>query len=522
MWGTGASSTQCEGAAPASDWWGWERAGHAPLSGDGNGFSARFAEDFGLLAGIGLTHHRLSLEWARLEPEQGVVDRGAVEHYRSVLSAARAAGLSPWVCLHHFTLPKWFADSGGFLVERNRTEVWARHVDFVAETFGDLVAGWQPVNETNYYARAAYGGRGWPPGHNDRDEVAHADEAIQLASAEAALGLRGTGKPVSSIFGLSPIVAQDDEPTTSGLAQTLYDAFWAPGLELFRDGVLRVPGRKPVGRADLAGCVRPDRLLLLRRYGCTKGPVGRTSTGCGGLAPRVRHLARWPRSGPRPAPCRAAVHPPAARRVWHRNRRRRRPCRLSGARPLRRAAPRLAGVSQCEGSSIGRPWTTTSGSTATESPSGSSIAIATSGPALGCSNARRSRERRVAAGTLCRPEATRPGECSGSAVPLSHDWNLGPLGSQGRVQPRRRGAQRKSAPLDPGRGLGRTVPGNFPHRPGRQRGRLDVRGRTRAGALSRGRCLASLGVARRMRRPPGGRVPRRGATSAPIPPSTER
>ncbi|MCU1452998.1 MAG: beta-glucosidase/6-phospho-beta-glucosidase/beta-galactosidase [Acidimicrobiales bacterium] len=40
LWGTGASSTQCEGAAPASDWWDWERAGHAPRSGDGNGFAA--------------------------------------------------------------------------------------------------------------------------------------------------------------------------------------------------------------------------------------------------------------------------------------------------------------------------------------------------------------------------------------------------------------------------------------------------------------------------------------------------
>ena len=52
-WGTGASSTQCEGAAPASDWWEWERSGHAPLSGDGNGFGTRYAEDFALLADSG-------------------------------------------------------------------------------------------------------------------------------------------------------------------------------------------------------------------------------------------------------------------------------------------------------------------------------------------------------------------------------------------------------------------------------------------------------------------------------------
>ena len=71
-WGTGASSTQCEGAAPASDWWDWERAGRSPLSGDGNGFWTRYPEDFGLLADLGLTSLRLSMEWARLEPEPGL------------------------------------------------------------------------------------------------------------------------------------------------------------------------------------------------------------------------------------------------------------------------------------------------------------------------------------------------------------------------------------------------------------------------------------------------------------------
>ena len=50
LWGTGASSTQCEGAAPASDWRRWEDAGQAPPSGTGNGFGDRYGEDFTLLA----------------------------------------------------------------------------------------------------------------------------------------------------------------------------------------------------------------------------------------------------------------------------------------------------------------------------------------------------------------------------------------------------------------------------------------------------------------------------------------
>jgi beta-glucosidase len=253
LWGTGASSTQCEGAAATSDWLAWEQNGHAPPSGEGNGFATRYAEDFGILADLGLVHHRLSLEWARLEPEPGVHDPGAVAHYRAVLSAARAAGISPWVCLHHFTLPNWFLAEGGFLVEANRTDLWRCHVEFIAETFGDLVHGWQPVNEINYYARAAYGGRGWPPGHHDRGEVAVVHEAIHLAAAEAAVTLRQTGGPVASIFGLSPTIPHDDDPETHAMARRLFEYYWAPGLGLFRDGVLETPGRPPLERPDLAG-----------------------------------------------------------------------------------------------------------------------------------------------------------------------------------------------------------------------------------------------------------------------------
>jgi beta-glucosidase len=253
MWGTGASSTQCEGAAPASDWLLWEGAGRAPHSGDGNGFATRYAEDFALFAGLGLTNHRLSIEWARIEPEKGVRDDGAIEHYRDILAAARTAGVAPWVSLHHFTLPQWFAEEEGFLVEANRAGAWARHVEFVAETFGHLVAGWQPINETNYYARAAYSAGRWPPGRNDKEQTAFVDEAIHLANAEAAHRLQQTGAPVASIFGLSAIVVQDDDPASERFAEQLSRMYWQPGLGLLRDGVLKVEGREPVERPDLAG-----------------------------------------------------------------------------------------------------------------------------------------------------------------------------------------------------------------------------------------------------------------------------
>lgn len=253
IWGTGASSTQTEGAAPQSDWWDWERAGHAPMSGDGNGFSTRYPDDFRAMAELGLHHHRLSIEWARIEPTEGNRDERAIDHYRNVLISAREAGVTPWICLHHFTLPRWFAAVGGFLHESNRTTHWRRHVDFVAETFGDLAGGWKPVNEVNYYAGIGYLGRGWPPGHKDYAEFCAVSENIHLASSEAAVLLRGTGLPVSSVFGLSEIVRMDDAEASVTLEGFLRSIFWNAGLGLFRDGILQIPSRPVLERPDLVG-----------------------------------------------------------------------------------------------------------------------------------------------------------------------------------------------------------------------------------------------------------------------------
>lgn len=252
IWGTGASATQTEGASPASDYLAWERAGKVPPSGEGSGFATRYAEDFALYASLGLTHHRLGIDWARIEPERGRRDPEAVAYYRDVLQAAHDTGVHPWVCLLHFTLPAWFADAGDFVVEENLGP-WRDHVAFVADTFGDLVDGWQPVNEMNIYPVLKFRGLGFPPGANDPDAASACAEHLLIGSAEAAVRLKETGAPVASIFSLFPAIAQDDSPASAERVAQETERMWEPGLGLFADGVLRVPGRPPVERPDLAG-----------------------------------------------------------------------------------------------------------------------------------------------------------------------------------------------------------------------------------------------------------------------------
>ena len=193
----------------------------------GNGFSTRYAEDFALLAEHGLTHHRLSIEWARIEPRQGERDNEAIEHYRRVLEAAHDAGVEPWVCLHHFTLPGWFGDDlGGFLDEKAARYWWPRHVDFIAETFGDLVFGWKPINEPVAYALTSFLMGVFPPGRRDLDDFRTVVRNIHVANADAAKLLRGTDAPVATIHNLSPIYAADSTAEAQQRAARIDDMVW--------------------------------------------------------------------------------------------------------------------------------------------------------------------------------------------------------------------------------------------------------------------------------------------------------
>ena len=196
-WGTAAAATQCEGAAPRSDWAGWEAEDRAPASRDGNGFRTRYEDDLALLADHGVRHHRLTIEWARLEPWPGRWDDDEVAHLRRVLGAARTVGVAPWACLLHGSAPGWFTDDQRGWLDDKAVLTWARHVDRVAEAVGDLVAGWVPIHEPALAARLGYGEGTFPPGRRKDDDQRDARAALLAAEAEAARLLRSGRAPVA-------------------------------------------------------------------------------------------------------------------------------------------------------------------------------------------------------------------------------------------------------------------------------------------------------------------------------------
>ncbi|HNJ42135.1 MAG TPA: family 1 glycosylhydrolase, partial [Acidobacteriota bacterium] len=154
LWGTATSSHQVEGFNTNNDWWEFEQQPGTIHDGTHSGAAcdhfARFREDFDLAASMHQNAHRLSLEWSRLEPEEGVWNEDAFEHYRAVLQALRDRNITPMVTLHHFTNPKWLVAKGGWETPQI-VKYFYRFAAEVARAFGDLVEYWVTINEPMIY-----------------------------------------------------------------------------------------------------------------------------------------------------------------------------------------------------------------------------------------------------------------------------------------------------------------------------------------------------------------------------------
>lgn len=146
LWGAATASYQVEGGIENNDWAQAAREGKVPPCGRACDHYNRFEADFDLAKELGHNAHRLSIEWARIEPEEGKFDEREIEHYAQVLQALRARGIVPFVTLWHFTQPLWFAHRGGFLHSKS-TEVFARYCRFVAERLGHEGIFYMTINE---------------------------------------------------------------------------------------------------------------------------------------------------------------------------------------------------------------------------------------------------------------------------------------------------------------------------------------------------------------------------------------
>lgn len=74
----------------------------------------RYKLDIALAEKLHLNAFRFSIEWSRIEPEEGAWDQDAIEHYREYIHEIKKRGMEPMPTLYHWTTPVWFSERGGF------------------------------------------------------------------------------------------------------------------------------------------------------------------------------------------------------------------------------------------------------------------------------------------------------------------------------------------------------------------------------------------------------------------------
>ncbi|MFF0747211.1 glycoside hydrolase family 1 protein [Streptomyces sp. NPDC004111] len=157
LWGTSTAAHQTEGNNTNSDWWYFEHQENPYVkepSGDACDSYHRWPEEMDVLAELGFTDYRFSIEWARIEPAPGEFSNAEIAHYRRMVEGAVARGLRPMVTLHHFTTPRWFLERGGWAAAGS-DELFARYVAAAAPVYATDVAHVCTINEPNMVASMA-------------------------------------------------------------------------------------------------------------------------------------------------------------------------------------------------------------------------------------------------------------------------------------------------------------------------------------------------------------------------------
>ena len=149
--GAATAAHQVEGNNIHSDYWAQEQLPHTSFA-EPSGLACdhynRYEEDIRLLAEAGLNAYRFSIEWARIEPEEGKFDEGEIEHYRKVIACCKEKGVEPIVTLLHFTSPLWLIRKGGWEAE-STVEDFRRYATYVTEKLGSELNYICTINEAN-------------------------------------------------------------------------------------------------------------------------------------------------------------------------------------------------------------------------------------------------------------------------------------------------------------------------------------------------------------------------------------
>lgn len=135
-----------------------------PTAGNAIDFWHRYPQDIKQMKNeLGINSFRLSIAWDRIQPEQEIWDNAAITNYINIIMTLKNHGVEPIVVFHHYTIPTWFSEMGGFEKKTNITHF----VEFTKKMYLALhkhVTYWSTFNAIEGYAFKGYYTLDGPPG----------------------------------------------------------------------------------------------------------------------------------------------------------------------------------------------------------------------------------------------------------------------------------------------------------------------------------------------------------------------
>jgi len=233
----------------------------------------RFAEDVGLMTGLGLNAYRYSVSWPRVLPAgRGAANPAGLDFYDRLTDLLLAKGIEPWVCLYHWDLPQGLENLGGWL-NRDSAGWFGDYATLMGKRLGDRVRHWVTVNEPAVATIFAYG-YGWnAPCISDVSHLMRVIHHVNLAHGAGVDALRAAvpGAKIGCVHNVQQVRPSTDKPEDAEAALAL-DAIWNlafPDPQLKGDYPARLwPGIAPYAQpGDLARICRPTDFFGLNHYG---------------------------------------------------------------------------------------------------------------------------------------------------------------------------------------------------------------------------------------------------------------
>ena len=122
----------------------------------------RYELDLAIAQKLNLNAYRFSIEWSRIEPEEGVWNQEAIDHYRAYIREIKRRGMEPMPTLFHWTTPVWFSEKGGFERSKN-IRYFVRFCERVIDEYHQDVRYITSINEPDTVASHGYVTLDHPP-----------------------------------------------------------------------------------------------------------------------------------------------------------------------------------------------------------------------------------------------------------------------------------------------------------------------------------------------------------------------